>query len=282
MNKFFLMFLMLCCFFSPVKAQQSTKSNMFGVMGGVFLTSNPDMDGYNTKKNYTDGGGGFVYDYRNDVSDNYTFELISSLMLASSSTSKTEDGEDKLKVTFPIEGRWYLGNKDFKIFLGAGLQYNFIWSLKSVETEGHYDTYYDPWYGYWNEYHEGESDVDMGTGAHQLSANGSVGFSLFGPTSWFHLLLGAKFHFPIINNAEGIEYSKGGRIDFSKDKTCVTATCGVSFTLGGRDWRTDYYKPPVLMINYDYPLGGNKQTEVNGNFFQMHSQSITMSLLFKI
>lgn len=250
------------------------KSNMFGVMGGVFLTSNPDMSGYDVKKSYVDGGGGFVYDYRNDVTENYTFEIISSLMLSSCSTSKTEDGEDKLKVIFPLEGRWYLGNKDFKIFIGAGLQYNFIWSLKSVETEGHYDSYYDPYYGYyWDEYHQGESDVDMGTGAHQLSGNGSIGFSILGMDFPVHFLLGAKFHFPIINNAEGVEYSKSGRIDFSKDKTCVTATGGVSFNLGEKC---------VMMLNYDYPLGGNKQTEVDGNFFEMHSQSITMSLMWRL
>ncbi len=249
------------------------KSNMFGIMGGVFLTSNPDMSDYDFKKNYIDGGGGFVYDYRNDVSENYTFEVISSLMLASCSTSKTEDGEDKLKVTFPIEGRWYLGNKDFKFFVGAGLQYNFIWSLKSIEREGHYDTYYDPWYGTWNEYHSGESDIDMGTGAHQLSGNGSIGFSILGMDYPIHILLGAKFHFPIINNAEGVEYSQSGRIDFSKDKTCVTATGGLSFNLGSSC---------VMMLNYDYPLGGNKQTEIGGNFFEMNSQSITMSLMWRL
>ena len=54
------------------------KANMFGIVGGLFLTSNPDMSGYDTKKNYTDYGGGLVYDYRNDVSKNYTFEFLTS------------------------------------------------------------------------------------------------------------------------------------------------------------------------------------------------------------
>lgn len=238
------------------------QANMFGVMGGVFLTSNPDMSGYDVKKNYVDGGGGFVYNYRNDISEGNTFEVITSLMMASSSTSRTEEGEDKVKVTFPVEARWYIGHKDFKVFAGAGLQYNFIWSLKNSGNGGYYD-----YYGYYYD----DYDKGMSTGAHQLSGNAIAGFCILGMSSPVHFLLGAKFHFPIINNAEGVEYSQSGRIDFSKDKTCVAATGGVSFNIKNK---------AVIMLNYDYPLGGNKQTEANGNFFQMHSQSLTMSVMW--
>ncbi len=236
------------------------KSNMFGIMGGVFLTSNPEMDGYNTKKNYVDGGGGFVYDYRNEVNENYSFELITSVMLASCSTSTTEEGESKLKFYWPIEARWYIGNEDFKFFVGAGIQWNFIWALKESEEYNYY----------------GDYDLESHASAHQLSGNGSIGISLFGMSSPVHLILGAKFHFPIVNNAEGVEYSEGSKIDFSKDKTCVSATAGVAFNLG---------RTTTLMLNYDCPLGNNMQTSVetgdSRNFFQRRSQSLTGSLMWR-
>lgn len=253
------------------------KTNLFGIMGGVFLTSNPDMTGYDTKKNYVDGGGGFVYDYRNDISENSTFEIITSLMLSSCSTSKTEDGEDsKWKFLLPIEGRFYMGNEYIKFFVGAGIQYNSIWTFTN-EEEASYSGYYDSWGNYYGSYSEGKPS-DIKTSAHQLSGNGSVGFTAGGGRVNF--LVGAKFHFPIINNAEGIEYSQNSRIDFSKDKTCVAATGGLSFVLGSK-------RNTVLMINYDYPLGSNGQTSVEGqdgsrNYFQQHSQSLTMSLMWKL
>ena len=103
--------------------------------------------------------------------------------------------------------------------------------------------------------------------------------------SSFHILLGTKFHFPIINNAEGVEYSNGSRFDFSKDKTSITATLGLSYCFG-RDRKSRLPKPPVLMLNYDYPLGATKETSVESvdkrNFFETHSQSLTLSLLFSL
>ena len=254
------------------------KANMFGLVGGVFLTSNPEMSEYNTKKNYVDGGGGLVYDYRNDVSRNYTFEVLTSLMITSCSTSKTEEGQSKMKFIFPLEMRWYIGSPDFKFFVGAGLQYNFIYSFKETEKGGSSYGYYD----YWGTYHSysyggGSTEYDEETGAHQLSGNGSLGFSILGMQSPVHILLGAKFHFPIINNAEGVEYSNGSRFDFSKDKTSITATAGLSFNLG---------RSCIMMLNYDYPLGSTKETSVEfddkRNFFETHSQSFTMSFLWKL
>mgnify|MGYP002621826971 CR=1 FL=1 len=256
------------------------KAHMFGIVGGVFLTSNPDMSGYDTKKNYVDGGGGFVYDYRNDVSKNYTFEVLTSLMMTSCSTSKTEEGQSKLKFILPIEMRWYVGTTDFKFFIGAGLQYNFIYSLKETQEDNYYSYGYYDWYGnyYGYDYYGGTTtNIEEKTGAHQLSGNGSLGFSILGMDFPVHILLGAKFHFPIINKAEGIEYSKAGRFDFSKDKTSITATAGLSFNLG---------KKCVMMLNYDYPLGATKETSVEyddkRNFFETHSQSLTMSLLWNL
>lgn len=264
------------------------KAHMFGVVGGVFLTSNPDMSSYDTRKNYVDGGGGFVYDYRNDVSNNYTFEVLTSLMMTSCSTSRTEKGQSKMKFILPIEMRWYVGTTDFKFFIGAGLQYNFIYSFQKTEKDN-YNTYgYYDWYGnyYAYNYYSGTTtEYDEYTGAHQLSGNGSIGFSILGMQSFVHVLLGAKFHFPIINNAEGVEYSNGSRFDFSKDKTSITATAGLSFCLA-KDRRTGLPKPPILMLNYDYPLGGTKETSVESvgkrNFFETHSQSLTLSLLFNL
>jgi opacity protein-like surface antigen len=256
------------------------KANMFGIVGGLFLTSNPDMSGYDTKKNYTDYGGGLVYDYRNDVSKNYTFEFLTSLMITSCNTSKTEEGQSKMKFILPLEMRFYVGTTDFKFFIGAGLQYNFIYSFKENEKDN-YNTYgYYDWYGnyYYYDYYTGTTtEYEEDTKAHQLSGNGSIGFSILGMQSPVHILLGAKFHFPIINNAEGKEFSNGSRFDFSKDKTSITATAGLSFNLG---------KKSVLMLNYDYPLGSTKETTVdNGdkrNFFETHSQSLTMSILWRL
>ena len=256
------------------------KANMFGIVGGLFLTSNPDMSGYDTKKNYTDYGGGLVYDYRNDVSKNYTFEFLTSLMITSCNTSKTEEGQSKMKFILPMEMRFYVGTTDFKFFIGAGLQYNFIYSFKENEKDN-YDTYgYYDWYGnyYYYDYYTGTTtEYEEDTKAHQLSGNGSIGFSILGMQSPVHILLGAKFHFPIINNAEGKEFSNGSRFDFSKDKTSITATAGLSFNLGKRS---------VLMLNYDYPLGSTKETTVDDgdkrNFFETHSQSITMSILWRL
>ena len=254
------------------------KAHMFGIVGGVFLTSNPDMSAYDTKKNYVDGGGGLVYDYRNDVSKNYTFEVLTSLMVTSCSTSKTEEGQSKMKFILPLEMRWYVGTTDFKFFIGAGLQYNFIYSFKETENDGYSYGYYDYWGNYYQyNYGGGGYEYEEDTGAHQLSGNGSIGFCILGMQSPVHILLGAKFHFPIINNAEGVEYSNGGRFDFSKDKTSITATAGLSFNLG---------KKCIMMLNYDYPLGATKETSVEyddkRNFFETHSQSLTMSLLWNL
>lgn len=250
---------------------QQPKKWMWGFVGGAFITSNPDMSGYDVKKNYFDYGGGLVFDYCKDSdSGNFTFEWLFSPIITSCKTSATEDGQSKMKFIFPFEHRFYVGVDNFKFFLGAGFQYNFIYSYKETE-------YYD--------YYGGTStDIEEDTRAHQLSGNGSLGFSVLGAEYPIHFLLGAKFHFPIINNAEGIEFSNGSRFDLSKDKTSITATLGVSINLGGRDYRSDKYQTPVLMINYDYPLGGNKEISVTDkisrSFFETHSQSLTMSLLF--
>ena len=235
-------------------------SNMVGFFGGVFLTSNPDMSGYDTKKSYTDYGGGLIYDYRYEWSENAAFEILTSCMLASCSTSHTEEGESKMKVTWPFEGRVYLGFSQLKLYFGAGLQYNFIWSWKDMSNSGYY----------------GSSSLEETTGAHQLSANGGVGLCILGLQSKVHFLVGTKFHFPIINNAEGTEYSNGSRIDFSKDKETMALTGGISI---------DASRSCVIMANYDYPLGNSGQTSVsNGesrNFFEQHSQSITFSLMYR-
>lgn len=279
MKKFFsnslCAFTLLCILTTTAHAQRYNyqsyprTANLFGIMGGLSLTSNPEMMGYDVKKNYVDGGGGFVYIHKNDVSENYTYEIISSLMLSSCSTSRTESGEDKLKVILPLEGRWSYGSKKVRGYCTAGCQYNFIWSLKSVESDGYYyyDPYYDPYYG-------PQSDVDMSAGAHQLSGNVGAGMYFLG-AEHLHILVGAKYHFPIINNAEGIEYSDNDRIDFSKDKSCLLATASLSYDLGNSGC--------VIMLNYDLPLGGgNKETEIKGSFFEMNSQSVFLSLLWSL
>lgn len=279
-------YILLFCSLFPMSVI-AQKHWMKGVVFGTFITSNPDITGYNVKKNYVDWGGGFVLNYRKDFNESATFEWLFSPLISSCKTSVKEDGETKLKFTFPIEHRFYLGNRDFKAFLGFGLQYNFIYSIKSKEKHNTYSYGYYDWFGnyYGYEYDLGSTkEFEEKTMAHQLSGNGSVGVSFLGPKYPIHFILGAKFHFPIINNAEGVGYSEGSRFDLSKDKTSIAATVGVTVNLGGQDSRTGYYRPPVLMLNYDYPLGSTKETAVTGkdtrSFFESHSQSITMSLLF--
>ena len=240
------------------------KSNMLGVVGGVFITSNPDMSQYNTKADYVDGGGGLVYDFRKELSKYAAYEIITSGMVASCKTSHAEDDESKIKVTFPMECRFYLGFEHLKMYLGGGFQYNFIWTVK--DGEGYYD-----WFG--NYYTKSESD----TGAHQLSANVNTGICILGLRSFVHFLLGMKFHFPLVNNAEGTTNYGDSQIDFSKDRTSVVANAGVSFDLGKRC---------VLMLNYDYPIGNTSMTTVSTgdtrNFFQRKSQSFTLNFMIKL
>ena len=112
-------------------AQQRQKKWMWGFVGGVFITSNPDTSSYNVKKNFVDFGGGLVLNYRKDSeSGNFTFEWLFSPILTSCKTSVTEEGQSKMKFTFPFEHRFYIGVENFKFFLGAGFQYNFIYSSK--------------------------------------------------------------------------------------------------------------------------------------------------------
>lgn len=275
MKKFLFVILMLCVYTDSAYAQQPKKW-MWGFVGGIFLTSNPDMSGYDVKKNYFDYGGGLVFDYRKDSdSGNFTFEWMFSPTITSCNTSTTEEGQSKMKFIFPFEHRFYVGVENFKFFLGVGFQYNFIYSYKETE----HDNYY---YGYYSYYGGASTEVEEDTGAHQFSGNGSLGISVLGSDYPVHFLLGTKFHFPIINNAEGVEYSNGSRFDLSKDKTSITATLGISINLGGKE--RGKYKTPILMINYDYPLGATKETSVSNqvsrSFFEAHSQSLTMSLLF--
>lgn len=266
----------------------SCKAHLLGMVGGVFLTSNPDMTDYykNTydfESYYIDGGGGIVYGFRKDKSKHYTFELLFSPMVMSCRTSHREEDELKMKFIFPYEMRWYLGANGFKIFIGTGLQYNFVYSYKSEEVDNYsqtsyYDYYSNTYYTY-NYYNGTSTEVDDDARAHQLSGNVALGFSLFPSNGVFHLMLATKYHLPIINNAEGIEYSKGAKIDFSKDKTSMTATIGPAFAIGKK-------RGFIIMINYDLPLGSTKETSLQIddklNFFQTHSQNLTLSLMWAI
>ena len=126
MKRYF--YLLFVCYLFPMPVM-SQKHWMRGVVFGTFITSNPDMSGFDVKKSYVDWGGGFVLNYRHDFNESATFEWLFSPLVSSCKTSVREEGETKLKLTFPIEHRFYLGNRDFKAFLGFGLQYNFIYSI---------------------------------------------------------------------------------------------------------------------------------------------------------
>lgn len=261
---------------SPIMAQKSKKSHLFGVLGGVAFTSNPPaLQKLTDKSHYVDGNGGLTYLYHNQVADGYAFEWQMSFIGSSVSMLDHADNETKVKFIVPLDFRWFLGNRTFSGYIGAGLQYNTVWLFTSGED---YDnTYYDPWWGmYYTETTQGEDKWDWTV--NQLSTNLAAGFKVgIGENSQHNIILGTKIHFPIINNSEH-HGNDNSSVDLSKDKVNVSLTGGVSF---GFNQQKGAFK-----IDCEYPLGGSNKYVVNdgghSTFFNTHSWSLSATLLFNV
>ena len=245
--------------------QPSMSKDMFlwGFLGTYNITSCVDMVQYGLDMSYSDYGGGMVFNYKSSKSEGSTNEFI--MTMAFSSANTIPDG-DMVKFLFPMDFRWFRGWNAFQFYFGLGLQYNCL--LYSYKT-----TSFDYMYGY-----ETETE-DIGFDAHQLSANFQAGFLLFGSKSKVHILLGGKWHQPIVGGSLG-SHLGGGTIDFSQDKRAFVMAATLSFTIGHS----------VLMLEYNLPLGGGgkQQQPSDGlptiqqkpSFFEGQSQSFALTLLF--
>ena len=200
------------------------------------------------------------------------------------------DEETKVKWSFPIDFRCFLGSDKVSAYFGAGLQYSTVWNFVSSKGDSYTSTYYDPWWNvYYNETYSGEDDFKWKWTANQLGANLAVGVKLGlftadaqDPQTGYYtdykplnVILGTKFHFPIINNGE--KHGDGDNyVDLSRDKTVVSLTAGLSYNWPGG----------ALKIDYEYPLGGTNKYALydggHGTFFNTQSQSLSATLLFKV
>ena len=222
-----------------------------------------------------DGNGGFTYLFHNQVKDGYAFEWQLSLVASSVNTLEHADNETKVKFIVPLDFRWFLGTQKLSAYLGAGLQYNTVWLFTSGED--YTGTYYDPWWGvYYTETTPGETDMKWTV--NQLSTNLAAGFKVGigkGKIPPHALILGAKFHFPIINSSEH-HGDENTSIDLSKDKVNVALTMGFSL---GMKWG-------AFKIDGEYPLGASSKYVINdgghSTFFNTHSWSLSATLLFNI
>lgn len=267
--------------------------DLIGLIGGMAFTSNPPaMQSMTGKSHFIDGNGGWCYLYHNQVSTGYAFETQFSMLWSSTAALKEEDAS-KCKFIVPLDFRWFLGSMqttrplDFSAYLGLGIQYSTVW--KFTKGEGHTHTYYDPWWGYYEEDVEGEEKWDWTV--NQLSANIALGFKLdfwnsevckydhlakqyrCGHFKRHSIILGTKFHFPVINASE----SHGEGVDLSRDKTCVSLTGALSLGLS---------ESCTLKFDYEYPLGGNNKYKLNdgghATWFNTNTQSMAVTLLFRI
>lgn len=283
---------------SVLSARAQETDVLLGFNFGTSITSNPSsMQKRTGRSHYFDvNGTALLFLIHQQVSDIYSYEVqfpfpLPPLGVYSTvhSLDHTED-ETKIKWTFPVDVRWFLGSEKISAFAGLGLQYSTVWDFISTKGDSHTNTYYDPWWGYYYQetYHD-KDDFQWKWTANQLSANFAVGtkIGLFSadaqdPRSgnWqsykpLNVILGAKFHFPIINNGE--KHGDGDNyVDLSRDKTCVSLLGGISI-----NWPGGAFK-----IDYEYPLGANNKYALydggHGTFFNTTSQSISATLLFKL
>lgn len=242
-------------------------ARLSGFMGGMALTENPpSLQELTGTDNYFDWNVGRMHLYQNRISDGMTFEWSWAWLISSLSYSESAEDEHKLKFIVPVDCRLFLGSDWISSYVGAGLQYNSQWSI--VYREGTHSHYYDPWWGYYTVPNDDE-EFRWDWNVHQLSVNMSAGIKILK-----YLILGTKFHFPIINSSEHHE-GEGTQVDLSRDKTFVALTAGVGIPMGRC----------VLMINYEYPFGGTSQNKIVGddgsNHFNIHTQSLSICLLIR-
>lgn len=270
--------------------------NLIGFSFGTAFTSNPpSLQKETGRSHYVDYFGiPLVFLMHHQVSEIYSYEVqfpcpLLGVYSTVHSLDHTED-ETKVKFTYPIDVRWFLGNQTVSAYAGLGLQYNTVWNFISTDGDSHTNTYYDPWWGYYyQETYNDEDDFKWKWTANQLSANLAFGLKLgifsaeakVPATGYYqsyrplNIILGSKFHIPIVNNGESHGDKKKG-VDLSRDKTVVSLTGGLSFNWPGG----------AIKVDYEYPLGGTNQYVLydggHTTFFNTQSQSISATLLFKL
>lgn len=253
------------------------RSHLLGVVGGVSITSNPPaLQTYANKASFLDGNGGLTYLNHNQVNNWYAFEWQMSLVWSSVNTLM-ESEDAGCKFIFPVDFRWFLGSPVISAYCGIGLQYNTVWEFS--EGEGHTHSYYDPWWGYYEEEVPGEVNWDWTI--NQLSTNLAFGLKLgFGNTDTdfkrHAFIIGTKFHFPIINASEK-HGNDSKSVDLSRDRTNVSLTGALSLDVG-KGW--------TFKFDYELPCGGNNTYILNDGghttFLNSRSQSISMTILKRI
>ena len=269
-------FLALFLYMTAAMAQDS-KTHLFGLVGGVAFTSNPvALQKLTDNTHYVDGNGGFTYLYHNQVTDGYAFEYQMSFIGSSVNMLDHNGDETKMKFILPMDFRWFLGNPTISAYVGAGLQYNTVWIFTS--EKGSNDYYYDDWWGDYYYYDDPFGNVSWDWTLNQLSTNLAVGFKIgMGEDRQHNIILGTKFHFPVINASE-YHGSENNFIDLSKDKINASLTGGISLGFSKQKG--------AFKIDCEYPLGGNLENQVydgvSSTFFTSHSWALSATLLFKI
>lgn len=241
----------------------SRQTFMFGFLGQYNITSCIDLQHLGLDAMYEDWGGGMVLNNRNSKSKSSSNEFIWSLIFCSANTIP---GGDWIKFMSPMDWRWFRGWDGFQFYFGLGVQYNCL--VREVTSDS-----FNPYLG------EMQEDFDLDFEAHQFSANFQAGVLLFNSESKIHLLFGGKWHQPIVGQSMGSYLGNNGKIDFSEDKKALVFAATLSLSL----------KHSVLMLEYDLPIGGQKQQpqpdmnnnfSANPSFFERQSQSFTLTWLF--
>lgn len=227
--------------------------HQFGFMGGAYYTANPNYTYVGATRTYRDYGLGAAYTLHDYVTRQFTFDLISSIMLTTSKALEVKGvDESKQKMILPVDCRFYLGpSEDFQVYVGTGVQ----WTMQNKTT--------------------GDYDIIAGSAPsktiHQLSGNAVVGLNFFGPQKYMaHLTVGAKFHYSIADNDDGSPTD--GNTDLSKDRDGVILTGGLTIDVDRR-------KRACVMLGYEYPLGSAKP---DGGGFFARTQTISVGLMFHI
>ena len=238
----------------PYKGYTGTVHQL-GVTGSAYITSNPNYSTEDHKSAFHDYGLGIVYNLHDYLTRQTTFEVISSITVATAESleSRTYD-DNKQKITWPVDCRIYLGpSEDFQAYLGIGLQ----WSMLEKNT--------------------GEYDIVSGTEPsktiHQLSGNTAIGLNILGPQKYMcHFNVGVKFHYTITDNDKS--HLATNTTDLSKDRSCTIVNGSLTIDMDRR-------KKICAILNYEYPLGSPHSRYRHGNngFFK-HTQSVSLGVLF--
>ncbi len=262
-RSFFLLTLLCLLPFCPCQAQYrgfTGTVHQAGAVAAMNITSVPNTEGQQT---FRDLGVGAVYDLHYYATKQIALEAITSFMYTPARYLRTAvpqgNKANPWKTILPIDGRVYLGpSEDFQMYIGAGLQWNMLVMPNDSQPSTRRTT-------------------------HQLSGNSVVGLTFLGPQRYMvHFTLGAKFHFPIINNsafkANDSQLSDLTTTDLSRDRDCVTIGGGITFDL-------DRHKRMAAMINYEYPLGTLPPLNDDGSHdhrLAHQTQTISLGIVYHI